>query len=111
MQGHPQPSFTSTDVLSIDLMYRGEYQPGAAPMEAEVMFLPTGMRPPYWTSNHTETDVSVTFDELALDGDIGRAVGTFTAKLCKTEVITGAPDTSQCQQVEGRFDTRVLIEE
>lgn len=111
LQGHPRPSFTSTDVLSIDLMYRGEYQSGAAPMEAEIMYLPTGMRPPFWTSNQTGTPVSVTFEELTLDGDTGRAVGAFTATLCMTEVITDNPDTSQCQPIEGRFDTQVMIEE
>ncbi len=111
LQGHPRPSFTTSDVLSIDLMYRGEYQPGAAPMEAEVIYLPTGMRPPFWTSSRTGTPVTVTFEELTLEGETGRAVGAFAATLCMTEVLTDDPDPSQCQPIEGRFDTQVMIEE
>jgi len=110
MQAHPRPSFTSTDVLSIDLMYQGAYQPGAAPMDIEIMYLPTGMQPPIWTSASTGTPVSVTFDELSLDGDVGRAVGAFSATLCMVETIGADPDTSQCQPIEGRFDTQVMIE-
>lgn len=110
LQGHPQPSFTSTDVLSIDLRYSGKYQPGAAPMEAEIMYLPAGMKPPFWTSSQTGTPVSVTFEDLSLDGETGRAAGTFTATLCMMQTLGGDPDTSQCQPIEGRFDTRVMIE-
>lgn len=110
MQAHPRPSFTTTDVLSIDLMYRGAYQPGADPMDVEIMYMPTGMRPPFWTSSSTGTPVSVTFDELSLDSDVGHATGTFSATLCIVEALGADPDTSQCQPIEGRFDTKVMIE-
>ncbi len=110
LQAHPRPSFTTSDMLSIDLMFRGDYQPGDAPMDVEIMYLPSGMRPPFWTSARTGTPVSVAFEELAVDGDSGRAVGTFSATLCRTEVISDDPDTGQCQPIEGRFDTRLLVE-
>lgn len=111
LQGHPRASFTTTDVLSIDVMYQGEYRPGAAPIGASVMYMPTGMTPPFWTSEGTDTPVSVAFEELTLDGGAGRAVGTFSATLCLVEAIAGDPDSGRCQPIEGRFDTGILVED
>ncbi|WP_112322735.1 hypothetical protein [Oceanibium sediminis] len=111
LQGHPRAAFTTSDVLSIDLMYMGAVEPGKAPISVEVMYLPTGMTPPFWSSEEAPAPASVTFEELTLDGDIGRAVGSFSATLCKVESLTSGANTSQCQQIEGQFDTQVLIEE
>ena len=111
IQGHPRPSFTTSDVLSIDLMYRGRFEPGAEPMAIEVMYMPTGMRPPFWTSDQAPSPASVSFDALSLEDGAGRASGTFSATLCIVETITSEPDTARCQPIEGRFDTQLLIEE
>ena len=111
IQGHPRPSFTTSDVLSIDLMYRGDIGPGTTPIEAEITYMPTGMRPPFWTSARSGVPVTISFDVLMLEGDVGRATGTFSGRICRTEILTDDPDTNDCRQIEGRIDTQVLIEE
>lgn len=111
IQGHPRPSFTSNDVLSINLFSTGEVEPGTFTTGTEVMYLPTGMRPPIWTSGEGEGNASISFDVLAPEGEIGRAAGTFSSKVCIQETMTSEPDPTRCQQIAGRFDTQVLIEE
>lgn len=111
IQGHPRPSFTTSDVLSIDLMYRGNVQSGAEPMSVEVMYMPTGMKPPFWTSDKGASPASVSFDRLSLESGAGRASGTFSATLCIVENMTAEPDTTRCRPIEGRFDTQLLVEE
>lgn len=111
LQGHPRPSFTTGDVLSIDLMYIGNVGPGAVPMSAEVTYMPTGMTPPIWTSLPDGSGTTVAFDTLDLDGDIGHAAGTFAGTVCLVETVASDPDPTRCQRIEGRFDTQVLIED
>lgn len=111
IQGHPRPSFTTSDVLSIDLTTVGDIEPGTVADGVEVMYMPTGMRPPFWTSGEGAGSASVSFETLTLDGEIGRAVGTFQTTVCIKETLMADADPTRCQDIAGRFDTQVLIEE
>ena len=111
VQGHPRPSFTSNDVLSINLGSTGDVQPGTFTAEAEVMYMPTGMRPPFWTSGEGAGSASVSFETLTVDGEIGRAAGSFRSTICIKETLMADADPTRCQDIEGWFDTQLLIEE
>jgi hypothetical protein len=108
MQGHPRPNFTTMDVISLDVSYRSPFEAGAAPMIMEVIHMPTGMKPPIWTSEHTGTPAVIAFDTL--DTHSGHASGTFEATLCKVANLGADPDTSDCKPIKGTFDTGLVVE-
>ena len=112
IQGHPGPSFTTTDVLSIDAMFIGKFADDATPNSVEVLHLPEGMSGPFWTSEGAPTPASVSFEllETAAAGEIGRTVGSFMAELCRKVTVTAEPDTSDCRPITGTFDTQLLME-
>jgi len=81
-----------------------------APMRVDITYasLP-GTR--HWTSEEVPTPPSVTFTTLEVDGEEGRAAGTFEALLCFAEDYGADADLDNCRKIEGSFDTRFFIEE
>ncbi|KPP85917.1 MAG: hypothetical protein HLUCCO07_03750 [Rhodobacteraceae bacterium HLUCCO07] len=110
VQGHPELKFTTSDVLSIDLTWMGEPKPGEAPISVEMMFMPEGMKGPFWISadapEAAEADLAV-----ELDGDRGRVSGTFSGMLCRQADMTTPPDTSDCKSISGTVDSGLLVTE
>lgn len=110
VQGHPEPKFTTSDVLSVNLMWMGDPNPGTAPMTVEVMFMPEGMKGPYWISadapEAAEADLVV-----EADGDRGRVSGTFRAMLCRQSDMSTPPDTNDCKTISGTVDSGLLVTE
>ncbi|WP_112321365.1 hypothetical protein [Oceanibium sediminis] len=110
MQGHPKPSFTTKDVLSIDASFRSPYKPGAAPMIVEIILMPDGMSRPFWTSDQAPGPAEISFETLDLNSDPGRAVGTFSAVLCMVEELYAEPDLDSCKPISGSFETNIALE-
>lgn len=111
VQGHPRPSFTSTDVLSVDTMFLGT-NGDAQQMDVSVMYMPDGMSGPYWQSDGAPGEASLMLETLEIGeaGDIGRASGRFEAEICLKESPAAPLDTTNCRRISGSFDTRVLME-
>ena len=83
--------------------------PQATPFDQTISYSPngTGER---WTSEDAPTRPNLTFTTLEMDGEEGRAVGSFSALLCFAESYGSDPDTSNCRQIVGSFDTRFFVE-
>lgn len=109
IQAHPEPRFTTSDVLSLDADWFGLAAAGKAPTTVEILYLPQGMSNPFYTTDQVETRPVMTFDTLAIDGETGQTAGSFTARLCRVAKLYEAPDTSDCLDLEGRFDTQLRI--
>jgi len=111
IQAGPTTSFTTNDVISIDLMFMGEMAAGASPMSTEVTYLPEGMSGPIWTTAEAEHgQPTVTFETLEIAEDLGRAIGTFSARLCFQDGFVAPVDLDNCQDISGHFDTQLQIE-
>ncbi len=108
LQGHPEARFTTSDVLNIDLMWRGDPKPGAAPMSVEVMFMPAGMKGPFWISEGAPEAAGADL-VVERDGDRGRVSGTFSAMLCRQDSVTAAPDTGDCRTISGSVDSGLIV--
>jgi hypothetical protein len=81
-----------------------------APDFVAITYDPPGTRQ-HWTSEEAPNPPSVTFTTLEVDGEDGRAVGTFAALLCFAEDYGADADLDNCHTIEGSFDTRFFIEE
>ncbi len=112
LQGHPRPSFTATDVLSVDAMVRGGIDANGGPIDVEIIHLPEGMSGPNWISQDapTRSTLSIESIDIGEPGDTGLFIGTFSGQVCRRESITSEPDLTNCRMIEGRIDTRLLIE-
>ena len=109
IQGHPRPSYTAKDVLSIDLVYLGAAEKDADPTGVEIIHLPDGMSGEIWTSEQSPQATRVIFSEFNADGDTGRLSGTIEALLCRKATAIAEPDTSNCRPIAGDFDTKILV--
>ena len=83
--------------------------PQTAPISLEISYSPTGGGE-HWTSDGTPTPPSVTFTTFENDGKEGRAVGSFAGELCYAKDYGSEADTGNCRPIEGRFDTKILVE-
>lgn len=97
--------------LFVELMYfEVTPTPDMAPVLVAVSYDPPGTGQ-FWTSEEAPTPPSVTFTTLEVDGEEGRAVGTFEALLCFAEDYGAEADLDNCRPIEGSFDTRFFVEE
>lgn len=92
------------NVLSVEVTLMGD---GSAPsiVDASASFWPKGMGAPFYLSEDSGRPVEVTFDNLSLEDGAASVTGGFSARLCRKENFTAETDTSDCKEVEGRFDT------
>ncbi|MBF9030455.1 hypothetical protein HKCCE3408_08615 [Rhodobacterales bacterium HKCCE3408] len=112
LQGHPRPTFTSSDVLSIDATFMGEVAAGAEPMTLEIMYLPEGMSGPIWTSQDAPTPPMIVLEtlETAEAGQVGSVAATFAGEVCFRASMREEPDPTNCNTIEGRIDSQLLFE-
>ncbi|MBS8227285.1 hypothetical protein DYI42_13730 [Vannielia litorea] len=110
VHGHPEPAFSTRDVLSLEVRYLGAYAPGALPLSVDVMHMPEGMAGPFWTSRGAANPARVDIVELDVYGSYGRLVATFEAELCFRPIISSATDTGNCRPVTGLIETEIVVE-
>jgi hypothetical protein len=100
---------TDSRRIELSVTYRTE-QPGP---ESEmighfVRYVPdkTGKS---WASGEAATPPNFTFTTLEVDGEGGRAVGTFKAELCFEDIFESGTDPENCRPIEGSFDTALIV--
>ncbi|HCQ63879.1 MAG TPA: hypothetical protein DIU07_01285 [Rhodobacteraceae bacterium] len=110
IQGYPGAEFTSTNAISVDVRYLGQYAPDAVPMSVDILHMPDGMGGPFWTSNGAT--IAPTVRVLALDvwGAVGRIDLLFAGELCLRKIISTATDQGRCQEVTGRIETELFVD-
>jgi hypothetical protein len=96
--------------LGVDVQYMSQ-QPGpeTTPMSLTITYDPPGPGG-LWTSDDAPAPPSVTVTTLQIEGEEGRAIGSFAAVLCYAEGYEAAADIANCHLIEGRFDTRIRVE-
>ncbi len=72
-------------------------------------WFPDGDSQPFWASLSTGTDLpEITFTGFEFNGESGRAAGHFRGRLCHVaEIEATEPDPTNCQDVDGTFDTAI----
>ena len=96
--------------LSVEVDFMTERPgPETAPLGVTIIHAPRGT-PPHWTSEERPAAPRVIFTTLEIDGEEGRAAGTFSGELCLAEDYEGGGDPDNCRMIEGRFDTRFFVE-
>lgn len=108
IQAHPEPRFTATDVISVDLTWMGEYAPGKAPNAVDMIHMPDGMNGGIWTSENVPEPLTA---DLDIDAEGGTVSGTFSGMLCYQESMAADVDTDTCKEVSGTVDTGMLVVE
>lgn len=109
LQAHPEPQFTSTDILTINVSYFGPYAEGKAPVDVEITHAPDGLTSPVWTSARMSSTPLLEFDVLDLSSDPGHATGSFSAELCLAAGLLEDPDPDNCKPISGSFDTDLMV--
>jgi hypothetical protein len=107
LQGHPVAAFTSKDVLSIDAQFRGQYADGDAPIAIEILYTPSGLAGPLWTSRDAPTSPRLQVVELEAWGRIGRLVAVITGEVCRRPRLFSRTDTTDCKSLSGKISTRL----
>lgn len=107
LQAHPQPRFSSTEVLSISVMFMGEYEAGKSPVSVEVMVHSEGMQKPFFTSAGVSSNPTLEIENLTFENSPGQVLGTFDATICKVQELYETPDMTDCIDVVGRFDSQI----
>lgn len=94
--------------IAVELEFMTERPgPQTTPVAVSVSHGPRGSSQ-RWTSATSPEPAVVSFTALEVDGDRGRAVGTFKAQLCPAR--KGNSDTAGgCRPIEGSFDTRFHV--
>lgn len=104
IQGHdPKASSMMRNVLSLQFTVMGEGASLQLLGDATLGLYPEGMSGDSWQASAAELE----WDRLELGAEGGHASGRFSASLCRQEGPFSEPDTSDCRQVEGEFDTRL----
>lgn len=96
------------NVLSIEASLMGR-NAAAQPLDMSVSLFPEGMRGPFYTSEETEDETTVSFERLEF-GEPGIAEGTFSARICRRDGMFGEVDLGDCRAIEGRFETQLRFE-
>ncbi len=98
--------------LILETEFMGEPNPGptSVPFSVDISYSPEGTTQ-HWTSWGAPTPPAMTFATLEIAGTEGRAAGIFSAVLCLAEDLDSEGDPGNCHPVEGRFDTRLLVEQ
>lgn len=110
LQGHPEPSFTVTDVLSISGSWFGGYSESKPISEVEIIFMPNGMSKPFYTSDQVPGDPVITLERFEKGDETGHASGTFSGKVCLVPELYAEPDLNDCKEISGNFDTPLRID-
>lgn len=109
LQAHPEPRFTTRDVVSVSGSWFGGYSADKPLTGVEILFLPEGMSKPFYTTDQVPGDPDLTLDSFGIDGDTGQASGTFSGKLCRVEKLYEAPDMNDCKDISGTFETVLQV--
>ena len=109
LQGHPEPRFTTTDVLSVEGMWFGGYSADKPVTDVEIIFMPEGMSNPFYTSDQVPEQATITLDTLDVGETEGRATGSFSGKICRVAKLYEEPDLDDCINLSGTFDTAIQI--
>lgn len=92
------------NVLSIEVSLMGS--DAAAPMvDVSVSWWPEGMGEPFYLSQDSGVAPEIVFDVLTLEDGNSSAQGRFSAAVCRRDSMLAEPNTNDCRQVEGTFDT------
>ena len=110
LQAHPEPRFTTTDVLSVSGSWFGGYSEGKPLTDIEILFLPKGMSEPYYTTDQVEGDPTLTLDSFEVDGETGQVAGAFSGKMCRVAKLYEAPDLADCMDITGTFETALMVQ-
>lgn len=109
VQGHPEPRFTTSDVISVSGSWFNGYAPGKDVTGVEIIFMPQGMNKPFYTSDQVPGDASMVLESLDLSEEAGEAHGTFDGRICLVQELYAEPDLEDCMDVSGRFDTALQV--
>ena len=109
-QAHPEPRFTTTDVLSVSGSWFGGYSEGKSLTDIEILFLPKGMSEPHYTTDQVEGDPTLTLDSFEIDGETGQVAGEFSGKMCRVAKLYEAPDLDDCMDITGTFETPLMVQ-
>ncbi|MGA9573242.1 MAG: hypothetical protein WBS20_04755 [Lysobacterales bacterium] len=109
LQGHPEPRYSSADVLSVTASWFGAYDPAKSPVSVEIIFMPEGMSKPFYTSDQVAESPTLTVDMMEWSDDTGRATGSFSGKICLVPKLYEAPNLDDCKTVSGTFDTAIQV--
>lgn len=97
--------------LDVNMTYMKEVPDAQTPpIDMTIQYTPPDAGKSYWTSDDAPTAPQITFTTLELDGDQGRALGSFSAVLCFADSYESGPDTANCRPIEGTVDTRFFVE-
>lgn len=109
LQGHTEPKFSNTDVLSISAHWYGAYDPAKTPTGIEIIFMPKGMSNPFYTSDQVPESPTMTVESMEFDESFGRAKGSFSGKVCLVPKLYESPDLNNCKMLSGTFDTDIQV--
>ncbi len=109
IQAHPEPKISAKDFMAISVSYFGEYEAGKSPMNVEVLYLPEGMSNPFYTSAGLPTKPTVEVEAMEFDEGFGQIIGTFGATVCKVQGLYEDPNTDDCIEISGRFDSQIKL--
>lgn len=102
IQGHdPDADSRMHNVLSLQVTVMGEGTSPDVLGDPTLNLFPEGMSGASW---HAST-VELEWERLELGAGGGHATGRFSASLCRQENAFSEPDTGDCREVEGEFDT------
>lgn len=107
LQAHdPEAESMMLNVFNLEISLTDR---GGSPQvdSATFSYWPEGMNNTFYSSE--ESEVTVTFESFTLD-DNAHVVGTFSGQMCAKSSFFSEPDTSDCKNVTGTFDT-VLVNE
>jgi len=97
-------------ILEMEFMGEASFGPASVPTSVNISYRPEGTAQ-NWTSWGAPTPPAITFATLEIAETEGRAAGTFSAVLCLAEDLDSEGDPGNCHPIEGRFDTRLLVEQ
>lgn len=109
LQGHPEPRFTTADVLAVKASWFGAYDPTKSPTSVEITFRPEGMRKPFYTSDQVVQTPTLTVKSMELNDATGQVTGSFSGKICLVSKLYEAPDLDNCKAVAGTFNTEIEV--
>lgn len=107
LQAHPEPRFTTHDVISLEVRYLGQYSPKAEPMDVEILYMPNGMGGPFWTSRGAPLSATIDVIDFDIWGDVGKITVAFSGEICHRAKISAVPDPTNCKTVSGVAETEL----
>ncbi|MCK9503286.1 MAG: hypothetical protein M0Q95_03775 [Porticoccaceae bacterium] len=96
--------------LGIEVSYMTEQLSlQSVPVALTITYAPQGGRS-HWTSEDAPIPPRITFSTLDVNGEQGRAIGSFTAVLCFAKDYEVGVDPAKCRPMEGSFETTFVVE-